>query len=291
MKEIALILSFLSLWISTKMNGSQVQLFAFSLILTIGMLHGANDLSIIRKVSSSSNIIGYLMWYVFVIIAVSFLFVLFKPLTLFLFILVSGFHFGEQHLFKYVLKPSRLLRVLYLFYGNLILFIIFSINLNKVQQIVFDFSGYNLPVLLVYVPTMVLGILVLLFFILGYNRNLLEKGVAIELAYFIIITGILYLVSLPLGFAIYFVFWHSLPSLRDQIKHLYGKTDKQAYFGYIKSSWPYWLVSLLGIILLYWFFSFNHYDFLNVIFYMLLLITFPHVIVMHRLFNSIKTES
>ena len=89
--------------------------------------------------------------------------------------------------------------------------------------------------------------------------------------------------SLLWGFCIYFVVWHSIPSLMDQMNYLYGKTNWSTFKNYLKTSWPYWVVSLVGLVGLYWLLRDNNRFFLSVLIYFLAAITFPHVIVMSRL--------
>lgn len=89
--------------------------------------------------------------------------------------------------------------------------------------------------------------------------------------------------SLLWAFTIYFVLWHSLPSLIDQILHLYGSLTKKNMWLYFKSSALNWIVSLLGLLILYLIFNHKEQLFLSVFFSFLAAITFPHVLVMTRL--------
>jgi Brp/Blh family beta-carotene 15,15'-monooxygenase len=86
------------------------------------------------------------------------------------------------------------------------------------------------------------------------------------------------------AFVIYFIFWHSIPSLLDQIKFLYGKVSLKNFKAYFKSAFLYWLISLFGIVVLY--FLLKDYKIFDSIFFSFLAaITFPHVFVIERMFN------
>jgi Brp/Blh family beta-carotene 15,15'-monooxygenase len=91
--------------------------------------------------------------------------------------------------------------------------------------------------------------------------------------------------SLIWGFTIYFIFWHSIPSLNDQIKFLYGDATISNFKKYLKTAFIYWLVSLIGIIVLY-FYSKDMVIFDALFFSFLASITFPHFIVMIKMYEK-----
>ena len=85
------------------------------------------------------------------------------------------------------------------------------------------------------------------------------------------------------AFAIYFIVWHSIPSLIDQTKALYGESSKMNFINYIKSSIIYWLISIVGVIILYVLTIYFQINFITIFFAFLAAITVPHVIVMYLL--------
>ena len=88
------------------------------------------------------------------------------------------------------------------------------------------------------------------------------------------------------AFAIYFIVWHSVPSLIDQIRMLYGEANKINVIKYVKSSFMYWLISLIGLVLLYFATTYFKISFITIFFAFLAAITVPHVIVMYFLNNN-----
>ena len=93
--------------------------------------------------------------------------------------------------------------------------------------------------------------------------------------------------NLLFSFGIYFVIWHSLPSLNSQIKFLYGGkvSDKTGYKNYIKASFLYWILALGSLAGVYFFADISREQFLPLFFSFLAAITFPHAIVMERMFS------
>ncbi len=92
--------------------------------------------------------------------------------------------------------------------------------------------------------------------------------------------------SLLWAFAIYFVVWHSIPSLADQIRLLYGNINLQNGVRYIRSSAVYWVAALTTLALAFLYFRGNDFGFLPLFFSFLAAITFPHVLVITRLYKS-----
>jgi len=91
--------------------------------------------------------------------------------------------------------------------------------------------------------------------------------------------------SLIWGFALYFIFWHSIPSMIDQIAFLFGNVSFNNFKLYFRSAFVYWIVSLLGIALLY--LIFKEQKIFNALFFSFLAsITFPHVVVIVKMFGK-----
>ena len=288
MKNWLIVLTFFGLWISTMFNSEIQQYLAYGLILSVGVLHGANDITLIKFTSlydskklSINKILGYYMLTVVLIIGI---FTLYPPLALGLFILISSYHFGEQHLKGVVLKDGLISKGFYFFYGLTILFMIFNFNLNKTAIIVQEVTGFLVPEF-VFKYVLILGLigLTVFYLVLAYQKRV-QLNIFSEVFHLLILMIVFRVADLLWGFAIYFVLWHSIPSLKDQIEVLYG--DKESVLGlkkYLKASWIYWLISLSGLALLYFFFKNDSEFFVTILIYFLAAITFPHVIVMSRL--------
>lgn len=271
-------------------NGLVQTYLAYGLILTFGILHGANDISVIQYSTAKygvdvqfSKVLGY---YVLTVLAILLIFFIFPPLALLLFIVLSGYHFGEQHFKNQVKKKTLKTTLLYLFYGLTILFMIFYFNLNKVKLIFIDLTQIEFGDS--FFKYTLIGVLFLFLSLLSYLT--VKKEITVnfieEIFYVLALLVVFVTADLLWGFCIYFILWHSLPSLRDQIEVLYGKASKIEFVKYIRSSWLYWLVSITGLGVLYIIFRDNTTYLTSILIYFLAAITFPHVIVMSRLEND-----
>jgi Brp/Blh family beta-carotene 15,15'-monooxygenase len=90
--------------------------------------------------------------------------------------------------------------------------------------------------------------------------------------------------SLILGFAIYFIFWHSIPSIIHQIEFISGNLNKKNILFYIKKALIYWIISITGLLVLYQIVP--QIDlFATVVFVILLAVTAPHTWVMYKMKN------
>jgi Brp/Blh family beta-carotene 15,15'-monooxygenase len=106
-----------------------------------------------------------------------------------------------------------------------------------------------------------------------------------EIILIILLFIIFNIASLIAGFAIYFIIWHSIPSLRDQIVELHSDFNKNTILLYLKNSALYWLISIISLFILYYVVN-DDKLFISLFFSFLSAITFPHVLVMFNLFRK-----
>lgn len=287
MKNWLIVLTFFSLWISTMFNEEVQQALAYGVILSVGVLHGANDLTLIRitsfKKNKSLSFNKVLVYYVLTVLVILAVFFIYPALALFLFLVISSFHFGEQHLREKIKEESLLSKMAYFFYGLTILFMIFNFNINKTLPIFLEVTELPIPKSFFEI-TFVIAVIGL---VITFTSLMLKKQIRVNLVEEIFQLLVLMLVfrvaDLLWAFSIYFVLWHSIPSLKDQIEVLHGKAEVKGIKKYLKSSWIYWLSSLIGLVVLYFIFKDDSEFFVSILIYFLAAITFPHVIVMSRL--------
>jgi len=289
----AIILSFFGLWLTSFFSIENQIFTGFSLILTFGILHGGNDIMIAKNIllqKSDYSFIQILSFYIAIICFCSFLFYLIPAVILFLFILVSGYHFGEQQLrFLDKKKYKIIIEVVQLLHGLLILFFLFEFHSKQVRDIIFDITSVNItPYSITYSLCTILIVFSLgYFYLFMKNKNLIN--ILFKELFFLLVFVIIFKVSsLIWGFTIYFILWHSLPSIFDQITYLYGDYSKLNFIKYIKAAALYWFVSLFGLAVFYFFL--NDIKHFNALFFVFLAaITFPHVVVifaMVKKYNS-----
>ena len=125
---------------------------------------------------------------------------------------------------------------------------------------------------------------IILSFLMYYKKfisfNFFEEIILVALLFVIFSIA-----SLIAGFAIYFIIWHSIPSLRDQIIELHSEFNKKNLLLYLKNSALYWLISIISLLVLYYIVN-DDKLFISLFFSFLSAITFPHVLVMFNLFKN-----
>ena len=285
--NLSILASFLGLW-TTSFFENQFQLFfGFLLIFSFGILHGANDLVVFKKIAVTKKPISYIKLLLSYITVVSFsalIFVIIPWLALLLFILISGYHFGEQHWQGLEHYNFKWIQPIYQFnYGIFILLLLFVFHAKEVEQIIFSITNVNIEFInLAYVLDF-FGITLSMFFAYYYYKSIKFKQKIVEELLYLLVFAILFKVgSLIWGFALYFIFWHSIPSLHDQITFLYGKYSFKNFKLYFKSAFIYWIISLFGIVVLYLFFM-DETIFDALFFSFLAAITFPHAFVIVKM--------
>jgi len=287
--NLSILLSFFGLWLTSFLK-NEVQVFVgFILILSVGVAHGANDLLLIKKINgeNSSKYWRLLVNYIFIVLIAILLFNLIPWLAMLLFIIVSSYHFGEQHWDYVPLYSNKIVTIsFHTIYGLFILLLLFQFHENEVMDILFGITEIKLTFIDISLILKITGLLLISMFIYNfYFSKMFQENIVKETLYLIVFAIIFKVGSLIWAFAIYFILWHSIPSLYDQIKFLFGEVSIANFKTYLKSAFLYWLISIIGITILY--FLLKDYKIFDSIFFSFLAaITFPHVFVIERMFNS-----
>ena len=286
----AIVASFLGLWINSFFSNEFQLIVGFILILSFGILHGANDLALIKNVNPNNKVENFykiLLFYVITVLLGAAFFYIIPWLALLLFIIISGYHFGEQQWNKQLKTEVKWIKFLYeILYGLIILFLIFTFHAAEVQKIILAITGIEVPNFAFLLILKILFSLFALFSLFFYFRIERFKSYFFKELFYLFVFSIIFKVSsLIWGFALYFIFWHSIPSIIDQIKFLFGIVNYKNFKLYFRSAFAYWIVSLLGIALLYY--VFKDQKIFNALFFSFLAsITFPHVVVIIKMFGK-----
>jgi Brp/Blh family beta-carotene 15,15'-monooxygenase len=289
--NIAIVASFLGLWIDSFFNHKSQIFVGFLLIFTFGILHGANDLQLIDKIDvlkdKKNSTLRILIYYIMFVLIGILSFYIFPLVALLLFIVVSAYHFGEQQWQKLPNDLPMFTLILYRFlYGFVILFLLFVFHTIQVQNIISTITTFKIPVGYFWETLKASGIAFIFINCFLYWKILqIRKKLLLEFFYLIVFAIIFKSSSLIWGFAIYFVVWHSIPSIIDQIKFLNGSVSKKHFLSYCKAAGVYWFVSILGIAFIYLVFK-DEQLFNAVFFSFLAAITFPHVLVITKMFQK-----
>jgi len=275
--------TFLLFWTSIQFGQIIEDSIAYVIVLSIGIIHGSNDFTILRK--QKSNTTSFLKstgFYLFLIIMCILSYITHPYISFLFFILLSSYHFGEQHLEEKVFGSKIFKSILYIAYGMLIFSLIFIENLSDVDNIMKNLTGNSIPNDWINIMFFSSLSLLIVLFIYHFTRKIKPKiQIVRELFYLLLLFLVFKTSSLILGFAIYFVLWHSIPSILDQTKFLSGDYSFQTILEYFKTAFIYWLISILGLIVAYYFLDESQFS--SIIFIVLFAVTAPHVWVMSRM--------
>ena len=290
----SIVSSFLGLWISTHVPESFELILGFTLIFTFGMIHGSNDLLIINKLLK--NIKHYskftlLIAYLFIVSIAILVFYLIPSLAMILFVLFSAYHFGEQHWDHRFPKLNAFRKsIFYFFYGMFMLYMLFAYNTNEVKLIIFEITGFEITNLYTKIMLFILaGFISCVLIIEFLSKRLAIEVILKELFTLAVLAIIFSSSSLIWGFSIYFILWHSIPSLIEQISYIYGDVKTTSALSYGKAALPYWIISLIGMVILYAIFS-GEKQFYSLFFAFIAAVTFPHAFVMLKMFSKKKAQ-
>ena len=287
--RIAIFTIFLTL--SYLLSANYQDMIGFALVLSVGLIHGANDLLIIKKNSKfTSNYSQFRPFFTY--IGVVFLgftfFYLFPSFALIAFIIVSIYHFGEQHL--EAIPITRSLKNYYRFisivsHGIILFTIIFMNNINTVNNVFLSFkinflNSNTLNIILITTAIVYISTLVI--------NKYLTSFIFSEILFFVLFYFLSLSSTLILCFSVYFIFFHSILSIKDQVKYIYGSNDNNSLKRYLLNSMPYFILAIIFLILFYNYTEIDNSDLLPIIFTFLAAITFPHVIVIEKMYRSMK---
>jgi len=282
-ENFTIVTTFLCLWLAVYLSSETEVYLASFLILTVGLLHGSNDIKIIGKVlkKKSYNYYNILILYVLAVCMGAVMFYFIPTFALISFVLVSGFHFGEQH-FHYVESSIILKYTFYLSYGCTLIFLLLWTNASDSIEIINQITDYIISTEFLKFCFLGSGLILLISTIA--LRRLIKDPIR-EIFNLLIFFIIFKTASLLWAFAIYFILWHSVPSISDQTKFLFKDVTKSSVMKYIKTSLIFWVISVVGLIFLLTFLIKETELFYAVFFSFLAAITFPHVFVMSKIFK------
>ena len=274
------------LWFSIQFGKPIEDSIAFVLIISIGIIHGANDLLILslKKMKNNRFVINLFIYLCIVSFCVIF-YILNHFLAILLFIFISSYHFGEEHLSEKMITNRYFESFYYIVYGLLIFSMLFYEALFEVNTIMLEltktiFSEFFVKYTFIF---SLISFLLMNTFLLWKEKIdakvFLKEGFSLGLLFLVFKTS-----SLILSFAIYFIFWHSIPSIINQILFISGDISKSSILFYVKKAFLFWLISIVALFVLYQFIP--EVTLLStIVFVILFSVTAPHIWVMYKMKN------
>ena len=263
----------------------------FLLILSIGVIHGANDLLIIKKYTRKDSLksqINYFLYYLGLVFLGFLFFYVFPSIALLSFVLVSIYHFGEQHwesnsFNTNLYKGKKIFPII--LHGLTFFLVIFINNIDVVNDVL---ASFNTIFLDYSVLETLLIILFSIYMLMLLSFELFRRYFIGEFLFFLLLYFLTMNSSLIYGFSVYFIFFHSILSIKDQVNYIY-EDDKSKYIKkYLINALPYFLLALFFLVGFYFFVDIESINILPIIFTFLAAITFPHVIVIEKMYSTMK---
>lgn len=286
-----MILSLFSVFVSNHLNSEYFYFACYGLILTFGIIHGANDILILLKGKKKTNeiVLKSTIKYLSIVILISFIFFNFSEVSLLFFVLFSAYHFGEQQWTIFGSNQSKSISLFYFFFGLLIFSMLFLFNKNDVSNIVFEITKIHISEN-IYSAGFIFSTLCTLLLIIS-NYQILKKQLLHQLALLVVMLLVFFTYELLPAFAIYFVFFHSIPSILEQSEYLFGNSpSKENFKKFLLKGASYWILAMVFLLTMYLVLK-NNIDFsLAIFFSFLAAITFPHVLVIYKMKSEIHTK-
>ncbi|MGB0777307.1 MAG: Brp/Blh family beta-carotene 15,15'-dioxygenase [Flavobacteriaceae bacterium] len=259
-----LFLCVFSAWLINRFSIQIQDIISIFFLLSLGLLHGVFDMDMAQLKGHSKRKV--LVVYISFLIAGILLLQLKTDLFIWLLLLISCIHFGEDFVIE---KKSKILISVIIGVNQLSWF--FTINLNE-----FEGYMYNLGIEL-YMNQQVL-------ILLNSGLTLFILSLPIKKTWFILNTALVILLSLSCrlipAFAIYFSLGHSLPSSQLQIKKLSEYFDKKRFYKILKRGLMVYLTALLILVLFFAIMPELEFSLMALVYLMLLAV--PHSFIMHQ---------
>ena len=289
--RITVFLSLFSLFWSNNLSGEYFYFACYALILTFGIIHGANDILILLKGKKTNKytVLNQTFKYFSIVMIICLIFFNFPVISMLFFVLFSAYHFGEQQWTIFGSNQSKSISIFYFFFGLLIFSMLFLFNQSDVSNIVFEITKIQISEN-IYTAGFIFSSFCTLFLII-LNYQILKKQLLHQLALLVVMLLVFFTYELLPAFAIYFVFFHSIPSIIEQSDYLFGDSTKAENFKkFLLKGAVYWLLAIVFLVVMYLILK-NNIDFsLAIFFSFLAAITFPHVLVIYKMKSDIHSK-
>ena len=289
-KNFNIIITAFVIWISLYTDPTVELFISGFFILSLGLIHGANDINLIQEMLRSNQ---QKKWFL-ITLYVALGFIIFttvyylRILGLIVFMIVSSYHFGEQHLHKR-LKMAPMKWLHFTLYGLVIFTYLFSTHVDEVHYLIFNMTEFDISIINLDQLAIALTVALIIFWL--FTLKFFKTEIFEELFFLLMFYVVFYNTELYLAFGLYFVVWHALPSIQDQILIEGRKIELNSVMKYFKQSAIYWLISLVGIFILAEGFDYFGTSLLPVLFAALVAITFPHILLISRLISRLNKKN
>jgi Brp/Blh family beta-carotene 15,15'-monooxygenase len=267
---------------------------ALGLILFGGIPHGATDYVISRHLKGSiwgsRKLIRFLFRYLLIMALYAMVWWASPVIGLLIFLGISVLHFGQSNWNYLTFHSSFERQFTYYLWGALVLFFPIIWHFETALPIIESLTGAwnmapgaELQVLLCTVLTVANAGWIIYLYLSGQLQLQQVRDEAINLA---VLLWAFTQLPLLLGFAVYFVAWHSLSSILDQIRFYNEQSEKKYdWRAYLRDVWPF---SLLAIGTVSGWLAWRYTQQAGIdwggLFIFISVVTLPHMILIDRLY-------
>ena len=267
-------------------------------ILLIGLPHGASDLMVFDALKHRNEVdfskAKFILYYLLMILIYGVIWYLTPLFALIVFMIISAYHFGESAWLPLTKEMSAAERFLiFVISGLWVLLVPIFFHVEVSSGIIMKLINAPIPIPS---PTVVMMIILAntvgLFFVMAYlyyRGYILKSRLKIELINYVLLFILFTQTSLLFGFAIYFIWWHSIPCVKDQIQWLNKNNLKLNWKKFYLKTLPVTLITLLFLAVWVVFFSdsliLSEY-YAGYVFSFIAAITVPHTLLIDYLYKA-----
>ncbi len=271
-------------------------LLAVILIALVGIPHGATDHLIFRNLArpfmGKRQMIYFYSYYLFLIGAYAILWWFLPVLSFALFLVLSAYHFGQSN-WNYVQFASKFSAgTYYLLWGGFVIAAPVLLHYDSTLPIIQEIVRQSPPAISQSTALWIVSslfILNLLAIVLSGIRGKTRGRQLFEEVFSLFVLLLVFAFTpVLLGFAIYFVCWHSMSSVMDQIQFFQKRKGEYTLRKYLFDTLPFTLLALMGMAALFW----AQYAFLGtmqigLLFIFISIVTLPHMILIDQLYKDL----
>lgn len=291
---ITLLFALMGLTATSILSYLQIALLAIGTIL-IGIPHGAADNHVFYQLKKSNNFqtkVKFYSIYLSLITIVLLCWYIIPNIFLAIFLIYSAFHFGQSNWY-YINKTERsaVKIIVYLLWGGFVLLTPILVNYSESILVIKSISpdSENIFEILKDFKYLIISVFItlnLVVILLFKKNNLLSPKEAVKETITLLSLTILYFTTpLYISFAVYWILYHSHSAFLDVINVVQKKSE--GIRGIIDKFLPLSIISIIGIILIFYLISAEHQSQILAIFFVIIAaLTVPHMLVMQMMYNK-----
>jgi beta-carotene 15,15'-dioxygenase len=265
-------------------------------VFIIGIPHGAIDHIMASELyglrNSLKDHILFYASYLLIMLFIAFLWIYIPIAGMVLFLAISIYHFGQADMEDF-LKSSTPNVTWYITRGTLIIGLIIFADTSTSYPIMAEAMRLDLTTFANVMPDPLYatGFIILVYTgltLFGLSKNNFTNNFSF-IADSIIITLLLLITGPLIGFAVYFALWHSIGHVNEMKKFFEAKNKSLTIIEFYKKAAPFTLISLLGLVLLFYINQLMQLEgeFVTLMFILISVLTLPHLFIADKMYREL----